>query len=94
MPTRKVLTLHRPMAPVVAEMLLAPARDLMIKFGFRWWMTLDADRGITLMIDCPQEWIDRSPSEIELKQFFALYEDGAVDEAQQLAKTGLPPHLR
>lgn len=95
MPARKIMTLYPPMAREVADRLMQPAREMMEQFGFKWWVTYERPGpGITLMIQSPEEWIERGPTTRELERFFELYEAGHVEEARRFAATGFPPALR
>lgn len=94
MPVRKVVTLYAPMGAGVAEVLLQSARMMMDKFGFPNWLSYEDLPHLSLMIECPQIWVDRSPTEGELKYFHDLYDDGKIEEAHAFAQEGWPEYMR
>jgi len=95
MPSRKLVTLHPPMAAHTAMTLLKSTQEAMDMFGFRTWVTIEDPSGqVTLMVDAPLVWHERGPTQNELDHFFRLYESGRIAEAQEFAKIGFPAALR
>lgn len=93
--TRKVMTLHAPMAASYADRFLAPAIEAAQQWGCRWWLGTEDLPDLTLMVECHPEWAKRAPAESELAQFHALWAEGRRLEAQRLASDGgLPDYLR
>lgn len=88
------MTLYAPLAQETAERVMRPATDLMDVFGFEWWVSPHDLPNFTLMIDCPEVWHQRGPTRIELSTFFALYDAGKIENAREIAQTGLPEYLR
>lgn len=94
MPVRKVVSLHAPMAASTAMDILSPAISQMEKFGFRWWISTDELPDVVLMIDSPEAWMERGPTQKELAHFYELWERGEKDEARKFARVGFPEGQR
>lgn len=92
MPTRMLMTMHAPMSREIANLLFGPTRELMNRFGFPNWVAASGEvpPSLTLMVDCPQVWCDRSATKKELEHFRVLYDAGHIEEARAFAQVGWP----
>lgn len=105
MPARSLVTLHAPIAKATSDKILHSAIEEMERFGFRWWIEMKWDtppknerRKVTrtpllvMMVDVPEEWLSRGPTQKELDHFNELWEKGEHEAAQKFAAEGGLPH--